>query len=108
MSKTKKVSRLQRKVNNLEKELNFEWLQRINRPIQYNITTPPVFESNSNRWEVDQLNTLGEYLYKEMDNAYNMAYKMGATDKLEFVLYIDAYSFRKLINIAGYYDLQRD
>lgn len=111
MSKTKKVSRLQRKVRNLEKELNFansEWVQRINRTVPYIVTPPPVFESNSNRWEVDQINTLGEYLYKEMDNAYNMAYKMGETDNLEFVLYIDAYSFRKLLNIAGYYDLQRD
>lgn len=112
MSKTKKVARLQRKVDSLEKQLYFansEFCQRINRPVKFQTTERPVFRS-SNCFEEQHLNTLIHYIYSEMDKAYNMACQMGETnpDNIKFVLYIDQDTYYDLRKISGYYDFDHD
>lgn len=112
MSKTKKIGRLQRRVNYLEKRLSFalsEFMQRINRPVKFQQTPPPVFETNG-CWGVSELNMLVEYIYKEMDNAYNIAYQMGEKDfdNIKFVLYIDHDSYYNLTRASDYIDLREE
>lgn len=112
MSKTKKVGRLQRKVELLEKELSFansEFIQRISRPVKFQTTPHPVFDGKSH-WDVSQLNMLVEYIYKEMDNAYNMAYQMGeeSVEDIKFVLYIDEGSYYDLTRVGGYTDFNKE
>lgn len=112
MSKTKKVARLQRKVDSLEKQLAFansEFCQRINRPVRFQTTERPVFRS-SDRFEEQHLNSLIHYIYSEMDKAYNMAYEMGETnsENIKFVLYMDNDTYYDLYNICGYRDFETD
>jgi hypothetical protein len=112
MSKTKKVARLQRKVDYLEKQLAFansEFCQRINRPVKFQTTERPVFRS-SDSFEEQHLNTLIHYIYSEMDKAYNMACQMGETDpsEVEFILYMDHDTYYDLHNINNYHDFKCD
>lgn len=112
MSKTTKIRRLNSKLSQLERTIDFlEWsntrlIKDLGTVPFKHYTKPPEFRS-SRYSEQQYYNELIEYIYKKMDQLYDDAIERDQlvdVSKIKFTLYIGTVVLRKLMQIANYND----
>ena len=113
MSKTSKIRKLTKQLASAKKEidcLNFSnsnlLIQTSVTPIKHVHTPPP--EIRSNNWNEEQeLNRIIGYVYKRIDEEYDMAFKIDPYAKMEnikFRVYMGCELIHRLQSIDGYTD----